>query len=157
MSNDTILRDQLVTFLRGGQAHMPFEDAIKDFPLSHINDIFPNGEYSFWHLLEHIRLTQKDILDFMINPDYVEPEWPKDYWPIREAKATPAIWENAIDEFQKDLEALIAIVEDPEVDLYAKVPNGTEQIYLREFQLVYDHNSYHIGEFAIMRQVLNLW
>lgn len=155
--DNTALRDQMISFLRGRQSHMPLEDAVKGFPLGHINDIFPNGEYSFWHLLEHMRFTQKDILDFMLNPDYSEPEWPKDYWPARSMKATPAIWENTINECQKDIESLIAMVEDPELDLSAKVPNGTGQIYLREFMLVFDHNSYHVGEFAIMRQVLKLW
>ena len=155
--DDAFLREQLVNFLQGGQAHMTFEEAVKDFPLEHINDIFPHGEYSFWQLLEHIRLTQKDLLNFMTDPDYKEPEWPKDYWPGKDAKATPEEWQHTIQEFEQDLQQLIKLVQDPQTDLSAKVPNGTDQIYLREFMLVIDHNSYQIGEFAIMRQTFHLW
>jgi hypothetical protein len=28
---------------------------------------------------------------------------------------------------------------------------------LREFLLVADHNAYHVGEFAILRQVMGTW
>lgn len=155
--SDKTLRKQLVGFLKGGETHMPFSDAIKNFSEKHINDFFPNGDYTFWHLLEHIRFTQKDILDFMIDPKYKEPEWPKDYWPEKTAKATKKDWEKTITDYQKDVETLIALVQNPKIDLYAKVPKGTGQIYLREFIMVSDHTSYHMGEFAIMRQVLKLW
>lgn len=155
--SDQALREQLVINLQGRQAHMPFADAVKDFPIKHINDVFPKGEYTFWHLLEHIRFTQKDILDFMTDPNYIEPEWPKGYWPEKGKKATGKDWEKTIAEYQKDVEELITLVQDPKIDLSAKVLNGTGQIYLREFLLVADHTSYHIGEFAIMRQVLKLW
>ena len=34
-----------------GQAHMTFEDAVRDFPVSDINTRVDNVEYTFWHLL----------------------------------------------------------------------------------------------------------
>lgn len=155
--SDTLLREQIIGFLKGGETHMPFSDAVKDFPITHINDIFPNGEYTFWHLLEHIRFTQKDILDFMMNPKYTEPEWPKAYWPEKNKKATKKDWQKTITDYQKDVVSLIKLVQDSKINLFAKVPKGTGQIYLREFMMVSDHTSYHIGEFAIMRQTLKLW
>ncbi len=155
--SDSFLREQVVNFLKSGQAHMSVADAVKDFPMEHINDVFPNGEYTFWHLLEHIRFTQKDILDFMIDPEYTEPEWPRDYWPAKDAKATPEQWKKTIDEYESDLEALIVLVEDKKTDLSGKVPKGTGQTFLKEFLMVADHTSYHVGEFGIMRQVLKLW
>ena len=136
---------------------MSFDEIIKDFPMEHINDVFPHGEYSFWQLLEHIYRTQHDLLEFMTNPDYKELEWPKGYWPEKEQKATTEDWDNTIQAYRRDLEKLIALVEDPKLDLSAKVPQGTGQIYLREFLLAIDHASYELGEFGIMRQVLNIW
>ncbi len=155
--NDAFIREQLVCFLKGQEAHMSFEDAVKGFPMEHINDVFPNGDYTFWHLLEHIRRTQHATLDFLISTQYQEPEWPKDYWPEKDKMASVAEWEKTIEGFEIDLKALIALAKDSHIDLYAKVPNGTGQIFLREFMLAFDHNTYHIGEFAIMRQVLKLW
>lgn len=152
-----IIRENIRLLLHGEQAHMTLQEAVKDFPEEKINTIFPNGTYSSWHLLEHIRITQHDILDFMINPHYKEPEWPKDYWPAPDIKANQKTWNKSINEFLTDLKKLEALVMDKKLTITSKVPQGTTQTYIREFLLVADHNAYHIGEFAIMRQTLDTW
>jgi hypothetical protein len=157
MPSDEQLRDHLVWLLRGGDAHMTFQDAISGFLLDRINDVFPNGTYSPWALLEHLRITQWDILDFITNSDYEYREWPKEYWPAETVKATTSDWHRTIAEFENDLNELVKIAEDPETDLFRKIPHGTGQTILREILLVADHNAYHIGEFAIMRQVMQTW
>ena len=157
MNSDKILREHLFSLLRGGNAYMPFSEAVADFPQKHMNTIFPNGTYSSWDLLEHIRITQWDILDFMKNPNYKEITWPDDYWPPKEKKATKKEWEQTIKQFQNDLEELQKIAKNPKTDLYAKIPHGTGQTILREILLVADHNAYHIGEFTIMRQAMKTW
>lgn len=171
MKSDAALREELIFELTIGHAHMPFEEAVKDFPEKSMNVVFTNGDYTFWHLLEHIRRTQNDILEFSINPDYKEKEWPKDYWPARNQlspeataggpgkneKATRKDWEKTVKGFLKDRDALIELVKDPKNDLYKKFPHGTGQTLLREINVIVDHNAYHLGEFAIMRQVLGAW
>lgn len=136
---------------------MTFDEAVSDFPEDKINTIFTNGDYSFWHLLEHIRRTQNDILEFIQNPKYEEKEWPKDYWPEKSRKATKKDWEKTIEFFHRDREELAKIINDKKTDLFKKIPWGDGQNIVREIQTVSDHNSYHIGEFAIMRQVLKTW
>ena len=152
-----IIRQSLVDQLEGGQAHMTIVDAVKNFPESAMNIIFPKGTYSAWALLEHMRFTQHDILDFMINPHYQEPEWPKDYWPYREDTVTKIEWDKTLQDFFADVKQLQRMAMAQNLDLSAKVPNGSGQTYIREFHLAADHNSYHLGEFAIMRQVMNIW
>jgi hypothetical protein len=154
---DTLLREQLVRLLRGGNAHMTFEEMIEDFPAGSMNTVFPNGTYTPWHLLEHLRLSQWDILDFIRNPNYQEREWPKDYWPAQDAHASEADWRQTIAAFQRDMQALQDLVMDPQTDPHARIPWGDGQTILREILLVADHNAYHIGEFAIMRQVMGTW
>ena len=81
MANDKALREHLVKLLKGGEAHLMFDDAVKGFPVE-LRGVTPSGaEHSAWELLEHLRLAQWDILDFSVNPDYTEKEWPKEYWP----------------------------------------------------------------------------
>lgn len=157
MQADTALREHIINLLNGGQAFAPFDEIVKYFPEKDMNTVFPNGTYTPWHLLEHIRRTQFDILNFIVNPKYVEPEWPKDYWPATDKKASKKDWEETITRFTQDREALKKLVLDPTVDMFAKVPNGDSQTYLREFLLVADHNAYHLGEFSIMRQVMGTW
>ncbi|HEX6800045.1 MAG TPA: DinB family protein [Ktedonobacterales bacterium] len=151
------LRDELLTLLTPGNAHMTFEDAVAIFPMAQINTVFPNGTYTPWHLLEHLRITQWDILDFIRNSNYQEIEWPKDYWPPQDQQATPEDWDRTLAAFQADLRALQDLVRDPATDLMAKIPHGTGQTFLREILTVADHNAYHIGEFAIMRQAMGTW
>lgn len=151
------VREQVVALLQGGQAHMPFADAVKDFPKDGINIRPPHVDYTFWHLVEHIRITQKDILDFCINSNYKELEWPKDYWPEKDAEATYEQWQESVQQFEDDLQAMIKLVKDPKIDLSAKIPHGDGQTYLREALLVADHTAYHTGELGILRQVCELW
>ena len=156
-TTDTLLREQLLHLLKGGNAHMTLDEAVAGYPAASMNTLFPNGDYSSWHLLEHIRLSQWDILDFIRNPEYQELEWPKDYWPPQAAQASDADWKETLASFQRDMQALQAIALDPQIDLHARIPWGTGQTVLRELLLVADHNAYHIGEFAIMRQVMGTW
>ena len=131
---------------------------MKDFPENQYNTIFPNGTYSAWDLLEHIRITQKDILDFVINPAYKETlKWPDDYWPPKTKKANKEDWEKTITDFNHDLKKLQELAIDSKIDLSEKIAWGEGQTIVREFHLVADHNAYHLGEFAIMRQVMGTW
>ena len=102
MKRDEILRENLLALLTGEHARMSFENAVRDFPIDRINESFPNADYTPWDLLEHIRLAQEDILDFIKNPDYKERKWPEDYWPEKGKEATPADWRKTIRDFQRD-------------------------------------------------------
>ncbi|HVZ67758.1 MAG TPA: DinB family protein [Patescibacteria group bacterium] len=157
MDNDKKTRDELVFHLMRGHAHMSYEDAVADFPEEHMNDVFTNGDYTFWHLLEHMRRTQADIINFSINPDYKDLKWPDDYWPKKDAKATKEDWNKTIKDFLEDRERLKKIIEDQTVDIYKVFPWGDGQTLAREAAVITDHNAYHLGEFAIMRQVMNAW
>jgi hypothetical protein len=157
MNKESYIRKELSGVLKGGHAHMPLSEAVKDFPIKHMNTIFPNGTYSPWDLLEHIRITQWDILEFIINSNYQEISWPKAYWPPKGKKATKKEWDKTIEQFEKDNLAFQKLVKNPKTDLYAKIPWGDGQTIFREVLVVADHNSYHIGEFAIMREVMKTW
>lgn len=157
MDQDGIIRAQLLALLRGGNAHMDFERAIAAFPIGRINDNPPNVPYSPWQLLEHLRIAQWDILEFIRDPGHQSPEWPEGYWPDPGTAADEAAWQATITSFQSDLQELIAIVEDPQVDLYSDLPHAEGYTILREVLLVVDHNAYHIGEFAILREVMGTW
>ena len=136
---------------------MTLAEAVVDFPQARMNERFTNGTYSAWGLLEHIRIAQWDILDFIRNPGYKEMDWPDDYWPERGRKATRKEWDETIARFGKDHDELERMVKNPKTDLYSRIPWGDGQTILREILLVSDHNAYHLGEFAIMRQVMGTW
>lgn len=157
MDNDKKIREYLLWLLDGGDAHMNFDSAIEDFPINQINVVFPGSTYSFWGALEHIRRTQEDIIDFIKNPKYKDRKWPEDYWPQKQSLATPAEWKNTIEEYKKDLEELKKIIENPQTNLFEKIPHGNGQTIFREILLIADHTAYQLGELATMRRVFGHW
>jgi hypothetical protein len=151
------VRAQLIELLEAKGAHMPFEAAVADFPAEGINRLVPESAYSPWHLLEHIRYAQADILDYIRNREYLEPTWPDEYWPARDATASPAEFQATVDAFRRDRAALRDIVADPATDLFRSIPDTPGHTIFREIRITGAHNAYHIGEFAILRQVMGTW
>jgi hypothetical protein len=151
------LRRQLLRLLGGHDAHMTFDEAVADFPDEAMNRRPPNVDYTPWHLIEHVRLTQWDILEYVTNPAYVEREWPREYWPDPSATATREDWDATVAGFRADQAALLALVEDEDRDLHAVLPGTPGHTLLREVRIVADHNAYHVGEFAILRQIMGTW
>jgi hypothetical protein len=143
--------------MAGEAAYMPFKEVVKDFPIDKINEKFPNADYTPWALLEHLRLAQEDILDFIRNPEYKYRKWPEDYWPVKTKKATPANWKKSIRDFEKAFEDLGDLVKNPKTDLYHEIPWGSGETFLREIVTVSNHNAFHLGEFAMARQVMASW
>lgn len=156
--SDQILRQQQISALQNRQAHQLFDDVIKNFPPACFNTRPANLTDTFWRLLEQLRIAQRDILDCIENPDYQYLDFPQDYWPRPDAQANEDAWNRTITDFRGDLAALVEIAGDPTRDLSAQMPHGQPgHTILREVIIVVQHNSYHIGEFGILRGMMNLW
>jgi uncharacterized damage-inducible protein DinB len=151
------LRAHLVKHLEGKGAHATFDAAVKGIPPEYYGALADGMPYTLWQLLEHIRLAQWDILDFCRNPDYKELKWPDDYWPRDAAPTDQAAWDASIASFRADLDAMKQLASDPATDLFARIPHGTGQTYLREVLLVADHNAYHVGQLVLLRRALGIW
>lgn len=157
MPDETALRKQIARTLDWEEAHAGFDSAVEGLAPELRGKAPPGLPYSPWQLVEHIRRTQADILEFCRAPSYAEKEWPKDYWPETAAPPTAKAWDDAIAAVRRDRKALAALTLDEKTDLTAKVPNGTSQTYLREVLLVADHTAYHVGELIVVRRLLGAW
>jgi hypothetical protein len=154
---DHSLRDQLVRALAWNEAHTSFDDAVAGLS-GPLRGRVPAGlPYSPWQLVEHLRITQHDILDFCRNPDYQERKWPDAYWPETAEPPSEAAWDESVQRFQEDRAALEALARDSTVDLSSRIPHGSGQTYLREILLVIDHSAYHVGELVVVRRLLGAW
>jgi len=157
MADDSSLRDHLARLLAWEDAHVSFDKAVADIP-SELRGTRPaKVPYSAWELVEHLRITQEDILDFTRNADYQERTWPDNYWPSSAAPPSDAAWDESIRRYRHDRRALQALAADPKLDLAAAIPHGTGQTYLRELILVADHSAYHVGQLVLVRRMLGLW
>jgi hypothetical protein len=152
------LRKQLVALLKGGQAHADMHSAVADFPLE-LTGKKPHGlPYSAWQLLEHMRFTLHDLLDFSTNPEYKEHKWPDDYWPKSDGPPSKEHWQKSVKELKGELDAFISLVEDEDSNLFDTIPWGKHrETLLREVLLAADHNAYHTGELIVVRRLLGAW
>jgi uncharacterized damage-inducible protein DinB len=151
------LREHLITLLGEGHAHVTFKDAIANWP-PELRGAKPAGQpFTPWRLLEHIRISQWDILEFTRNATYESPVWPAGYWPPSDAPPDAGAWDKSVAQVDRDLRSMQQLVGDPGTDLFARIPHGTGQTVLREALLVADHNSYHVGQLVLLRRLLGAW
>jgi hypothetical protein len=156
-TEDRSLREQLVKFLSGGEAHAEFKDVLDDFPVAARGAVPKGAEHSAWQELEHIRIALHDLLDFSTNPNYVAMKWPDDYWPKEPAPKNDAAWDASVRAVKKDIAEFEKLVGDPESNLYATFPWGDGQTLLREVLVAGQHTSYHLGQIVLLRRLLGVW
>jgi len=151
------LREHVLYLLDGGGAHTRFNDAVKNMP-ERSRSVKPDGlPHSAWMLLEHLRIAQRDILEFSRNPKHASPKWPEGYWPKTQAPPSPAAWNKSVQQFRKDLKAMQDLVANARTDLYARIPWGDGQTILRQALLLADHNAYHIAQLIDVRRLVGAW
>lgn len=156
MTTPDPLRVQLLTLLDFKEAHVDFDKAVDGVPPEARGRIPAGASHSLWQILEHLRIAQNDIWDFSVNAGYTDKKWPDDYWPKDAAPPDEQAWDESIAAYRRDREAMIALVQD-QPDLFAKIPHGTGQTYVREVVLVSHHASYHLGEMVTIRRLLGVW
>jgi len=150
-------REIVASSLDWEQAHAGLERAVEGLApdlRGQRPDHFP---HSVWELLEHIRITQHDLLEFCTNPKYEEPHWPDDYWPGSPQPRDDAAWAKCLKAIQRDREALKKFTVETEIDLTSRIPHGTGQTYLRTVLVAMDHAAYHVGQIIAVRRLLGAW
>lgn len=141
----------------GRGAHVDVETVLGKLSFEDVSKK-PNGApRTLWEVFEHLRIAQEDIVEFSRDPDHESPEFPKGYWPSDAAPKDEDAWKRSIESFRRELETMKAMVLDPGVDLFAKIPHGDGQTILREATLIADHNAYHLGQMVLMMKMLGLW
>jgi uncharacterized damage-inducible protein DinB len=150
------LREQLRKLLDWEDAHVSFDKAVARVPKALRGTVPEGSAHSLWQLLEHLRICQLDILDFCRNPGYVEIPM-EGYWPPSATPPSDRAWQESVAAFRRDRDELKRLAADREVDLFARIPHGSGQTYLRELLLVADHNAYHVGQLVALRRRLGIW
>jgi hypothetical protein len=151
------IREALARALEWDDAHAGFEAAVAGLAPELRGRIPPGFPHSAWQLAEHIRLAQRDILEFCCDAEYLEREWPKDYWPPAASPPDESAWGSCLAAVRDDRAALVHLVRDSARSLVAPIPHGDGQTLLREILLVLDHNAYHVGQIVAVRRALGAW
>src|SRR5436190_14780762 len=102
VKSDQSLRKHLLELLDGGHAHASFDNVVADFPVKLRGEKPAGLPHSGWMLVDHMRITQWDILDFSRNPKYVALKWPEEYWPANPAPPSATAWDKSVKAFRDD-------------------------------------------------------
>jgi hypothetical protein len=158
MKNGKDWRAIVASSLGWEEGHASLDNAVKGLEPA-LRGKRPDGyPHSPWELVEHIRITQRDLLDFSQAPEYVEKlEWPRDYWPTSPVPANSTAWDKSIADYKRDRDAFARFTMETDIDLTAKIPHGKGQTYLRTILLAVDHASYHVGQLVSVRRLLGAW
>jgi len=152
-----ILREQIISSLKGGEAFVSVDKALKGIEPDKRN-VRPNENlHSIWEELEHVRLAQEDLLYYMIDPEWKSPKWPEGYWPGKDADFNDEVWNKTQKIFFSDLNKAIELASNPEIELLKIIPHTESHTYLREFSIMIEHNAYHLGKIVDIRKVLGDW
>ena len=160
MANDpNPLLTQLLALLKGGQAHVDLAAAVAGFPPAQRGIVPPGLPHSAWQILDHLRFTQRDILDFSAPPTggYHAHQWPQDYWRTSPEPPSPGAWDQCLASIADDQAKFESLLRKPGVDFYKPFLWGEGQNLLREALLIADHNAYHLGELILTRRLLGSW
>jgi hypothetical protein len=139
------------------EAHASFDAAVESVPAALRGERPRELPYSAWELVEHLRLAQADLVDFIERPDYSAPRWPDDYWPPSSAPPTAEAWDESIAQYRRDRERLQEIARRPSLDLTMRIPWGDGQTYLRTLLVALDHAAYRVGQLVLVRRLLGAW
>jgi uncharacterized damage-inducible protein DinB len=151
------LTEHLINLISKEQAHISLENALEGLKPENRTKKPQADSHSVWDELEHIRIAQEDILQYMINPNWKSPSWPDSYWPKGTDKVSEEDWKKSVDACITDREKLIQIIKDKGDKITDIIPHTKSHTYLREILIAAQHNSYHIAQIVVLRKMLGDW
>jgi hypothetical protein len=152
--DEAALRREVLFLLGDGRAHVSFDKAVAGFPEALRGKKPARAPYTPWQVLEHMRIAQWDILEYIRDPEHVSPAWPDGYWP-EERPATGSAWAKSVKAFRDDRQALRDLAADGSTDLLARVPHDPDgPTILQELMLAADHTAYHLGQLVLLKRLL---
>lgn len=151
------VRELLLEQLEGKNAHADFDQAVQGLTYKQTGIKVERIPHTIWQLIEHIRISQDDILEFCKNPDYEAIDWPDNYWPESHDPESKEQFEISIQTVREGIEEMRNMVRNKENNLQTPFPHGDGQTLFREAMLIIDHNAYHIGQIVQIRRLLGSW
>jgi uncharacterized damage-inducible protein DinB len=156
MNERGILETALDRALSGKGAHVEVVNAFEglDWKLAGVR---PAGaEHSIFQLLNHILFWQEWVVKWLDGDDPLIPEHASGSWPGEAAPSSSEDWERAILRHQRLVEALENRSREP--DLFRKrISAGAEKSRLEMLVTIASHDSYHVGQAVLLRQMLGAW
>ena len=152
-------RDTIARLLRRSEAHAGLSSALEAFPASSAGQHVEGHPHTAWQQVEHLRLAAEDLVTYCRSADYRAKPWPQGYWPEDAEPPSEAAWSASVRSLLEATQEMARLVEDPDRDLYAKVPSAEKESHhtLRAALILLDHNGYHAAQLIALRRALGIW
>lgn len=153
MSEDLAKLKKLLSHaLSGKGAHTEAKDIFEELDWKLAGTLPAGTNHTIFQILNHLVYWQDWALGWLRNqapplPRHAAGSWPEDPLPPNE-KA----WRSAVRHFNSGLEELQETVQKG--DLLSSNGGKTP---LEMLQTIASHNSYHLGQAALMRQMMHAW
>ena len=160
--NGTDLR-ALIELLRGHGAHADAIQCFRGLSAEQAGQKPAGFPYSVWQLLEHLNYWTGYELARIGGAPQAYPEHAGLSWPAEAAPADSGSWEAGIARFEKTLDELSRlagsapdVLDRPVAPLDAGEAEHDATLRGVLWQTAV-HNSYHLGQVALLRRVLGAW
>ncbi len=152
-------RETIARLLRCSQGHAGLSATVERFPVGLAGQQVEGHAHTAWEQVEHMRLAAEDLVAYCKDPSYEELVWPDGYWPKSSEPPSEEVWSESVRRLLSVTEEMALMVEDPDHDLYAKVPTAEKESHhtLRAALILLDHNSYHAAQLIALRRALDAW
>ena len=153
----------LIELLYGQGAHANTVACVEDVPLELAGRQDANSPHSIWQLVYHMNFWMAYELSRIRRESPVYPAHALESWPANVAPPTGEEWQETIALF-RDLLAELARLADSPPGVLADEVNATHPDHTKRSSSLLAvlwqtlvHNSYHIGQIAMLRRTFGAW
>jgi uncharacterized damage-inducible protein DinB len=153
----------LIELFRGEGAHLDPVACLEDVPATLAGKKVDGYPHSIWQILWHLNYWIDYDLQRIAGDLPPYPEHAVESWPSREAPASDEEWQKEVQRFTSLLDKLIALSKSGPQTMQRQVkpthPSHEKRSSTLEAVLwqTLVHNSYHIGQVALLRRCLGAW
>ena len=149
--------------LRGQGAHVDPVAALEDVSAEVAGRTIPGYPHSIWQMVSHLNYWMDYELRRIAGNRPHYPEHAIESWPANIAPATDADWQQQkaqlarnLDEFRKLSESGPDVLNAPVECIHTSEEQRSPNVRAVLWQVLV-HNSYHVGQIALMLRCFNLW
>jgi len=153
----------LIELLYGKSAHANPVDCVEDVSMELASRRASNFQHSIAQLVSHLNYWMDYELRRIRGENPAYPEHAAESWPAEAAPAHFDEWKETIAHFKESLAKLAALAESAPDVLAREVP-ATHPTHAKHSSTLLAvlwqtlvHNSYHLGQIAMLRQSLGAW
>jgi uncharacterized damage-inducible protein DinB len=153
----------LIELLHGGAAHANPIACVEDLSPALAARTVDGFPHSVWQLLSHMNFWMDYEIQRIAGHPAPYPEHASDGWLPNSTPPSDAAWANAVARFRELIDALVRLAQSDSVALSREVPiahsqqAGHSSTVCAILWQTMAHNSYHVGQIAVVRRCLGAW